>query len=408
MNGTHPNSRSERIIRMPLSRRGFLLGTSATATLGALTGCAPTDGSQQSVWSTYGVGTGTYNDLAAVANTLTQVNRRQVRLMTSSTGMGRMAPLINGTADLARSGDEYFYAFEGDDEFCSPQWGPQSVRQVWSPQGNYGVLVRKDSGIETVEDLRGRNYPNLVGATSINRKLEAFLNYGGLTRSDTNLVNVSYAGQVEAMKTGQLDALYQNVVGSNVEELASQYPIRWLDLSSDDPARFASWKRLAPIARPGRFSGGAGMAEGESAVNMQYSIPLTALSSRSSDEVQELVTQIHDNFDRYKSATRDTKLFALDKIMLTPMVVPFHDGAVAFFKEKGVWTPGLQARHEALLDREGRLKEAWPGFREAHGKEDGAPKHWFDWKQENLPELPPINDLPETDAAPTDTQETDA
>ena len=104
-----PNSRSERITRMPLSRRGFLLGTSATATLGALTGCAPTDGSQQSVWSTYGVGTGTYNDLAAVANTLTQVNRRQVRLMTSSTGMGRMAPLINGTADLARSGDEYFY-----------------------------------------------------------------------------------------------------------------------------------------------------------------------------------------------------------------------------------------------------------------------------------------------------------
>ncbi|WP_314964044.1 hypothetical protein, partial [Bradyrhizobium cosmicum] len=76
---------------MPLSRRGFLLGTSATATLGALTGCAPTDGGQQSVWSTYGVGTGTYNDLAAVANTLTQVNRRQVRLMTSSTGMGRMA-----------------------------------------------------------------------------------------------------------------------------------------------------------------------------------------------------------------------------------------------------------------------------------------------------------------------------
>ena len=51
---------------MPLSRRGFLLGTSATATLGALTGCAPTDGGQQSVWSTYGVGTGTYNDLAAV------------------------------------------------------------------------------------------------------------------------------------------------------------------------------------------------------------------------------------------------------------------------------------------------------------------------------------------------------
>lgn len=393
---------------MPLSRRGFLSGVSAAAALTTLTGCSPTDGSQQAVWSTYGVGTGTYNDLAAVANSLTQVNGRQVRLMTSSTGMGRMAPLINGTADLARSGDEYFYAFEGDDEFCSPQWGPQPVRQVWSPQGNYGVLVRKDSGIETVADLRGRNYPNLVGATSINRKLEAFLNYDGLTRSDTNLVNVSYAGQVEALKTGQIDALYQNVVGSNVEELASQYPIRWLDLNSDDPARFASWKRLAPIARPGRFTEGAGLAEGESAVNMQYSIPLAALSSRPADEVHELVTQIHENFDRFKSSTRDTKMFALDKIMLTPMVVPFHDGTVAFFKEKDVWTPSLQARHEALLDREGRLKDAWPGFRDAHGKDDTAAKQWFDWKQENLPELPPTDDLPAADDAPADTQETDA
>ena len=61
---------------MSLSRRSFLGGAGALAGLGALTACSPTDGSQQSVWSTYGVGTGTYNDLAAVANTLTQVNGR--------------------------------------------------------------------------------------------------------------------------------------------------------------------------------------------------------------------------------------------------------------------------------------------------------------------------------------------
>ncbi|MEW1964855.1 TAXI family TRAP transporter solute-binding subunit [Micrococcus sp. NPDC078436] len=393
---------------MALSRRRFILSSGAAAALTAVTGCAPTDGTQQSVWSTYGVGTGTYNDLAAVANTLTQVNGRQVRLMTSSTGMGRMAPLINGTADLARSGDEYFYAFEGDDEFCSSQWGPQPIRQVWSPRGNYGVLVRKDSGIETVEDLRGRNYPNLVGATSINRKLEAFLNYGGLTRADTNLVNVSYAGQVEALKTGQINALYQNVVGSNIEELASQYPVRWLDLSSDDPSRFASWKRLAPIARPGRFTDGAGLAEGESAVNMQYSIPLATVAARPADEVTTLVTQIHENFDKYRTATQDAKMFALDKIMFTPMVVPFHEGAIAFFKDKGVWTPHLQRRHEALLDREGRLKEAWPVFLEAHDEVEKAAQQWFDWKQENLPDLPPVEDLPEDDATSTDSQEADA
>lgn len=393
---------------MSLSRRSFLGGAGALAGLSALTACSPADGSQQSVWSTYGVGTGTYNDLAAVANTLTQVNGQQVRLMTSSTGMGRMAPLLNGTADLARSGDEYYYAFEGDDEFCSPQWGPQPVRQVWSPRGNYGVLVRKDGGIETVEDLKGRNYPDLVGATSINRKLEAFLNYGGLTRSDTRLVNVSYSNQVEALKTGQIDALYHNVVGSNIEELASQYPVRWLSLDSEDPARFASWERLAPIARPGRFTGGAGMAPDESAVNMQYSIPLTALSSRPADEVHRLVTQIHENFPKYEKSTRDTKMFALDKIMFDPMVVPFHDGAIAFLKDQGVWTPGMQRRHEALLDRESHLTEAWPGFRDQNKDADDAARRWADWKRENLPALPLIDDLPADEQSPADTQGADA
>lgn len=255
-----------------ISRRSLLTGMTSLSALAVLSGCASgpraTDRSEQLVWSTYNVGTGTYNDLAAIANTLTGKTGRQIRLMTSDTGIGRLAPLINGTAQYSRAGDEYYYAFEGNDEFASEQWGPQPLRQVWTPPGNYGVLVRKDSGIETVADLKGKKYPRLVASTSMNRKLEGILNYGGLTGSDVEMVDISYGGQIEAVKTGQLDAMYQNVVGANVEELASQYPIRWLDLGGNDQSRYETWEELAPMVIPGRFTDGAGMADGESAVNM--------------------------------------------------------------------------------------------------------------------------------------------
>ncbi|GAA3288340.1 TAXI family TRAP transporter solute-binding subunit [Nesterenkonia halobia] len=379
-----------------ITRRSFLSVASSLAALTAVSGCATsavgTSGlPRQLVWSTYGVGTGTYNDLAAVANALTSGMGVQVRLMTSTTGIGRLAPMINGTADYARAGDEYYYAFEGDDEYASKRWGPQPIRQVWTPPGNYGVLVLADSGIETVADLKGKRYPRLVASTSINRKLEAILNYGGLTGDDVEKVDLTYSEQIDALRTGQVDALYQNVVGSNIEELASQEDVRWLDLGGDDPSRYETWEQLAPMVKPGEFTG-AGLDEGETAVNMQYSIPLTTLADRDEDEVAALVRGIANHFEDFRDATPDADKFAPDTVLLEPMVVPFHRASVDYFREIGRWTDLHQARQDALLEREQLLVEAWPGFWDAHSGDDDIARRWREFKRENLPELPQLPD----------------
>ncbi|TLP99132.1 TAXI family TRAP transporter solute-binding subunit [Nesterenkonia salmonea] len=391
-----------------ISRRSFLAGTASLTAAGYLSGCSPASTNvnsalpRQLVWSTYGIGTGTYNDLAAIANTLTSEVGVPVRLMTSDTGIGRLAPLINGTADYARAGDEYYYAFEGNDEFASEMWGPQRLRQVWTPPGNYGVLVREDSGIETVGDLEGRRYPRLTASTSMNRKLEAILNYDGLTGDDVVQVDISYAEQVEALRTGQLDALYHNTVGSNIEELASQHPIRWLDLGGDDPSRYDTWEELAPMVRPGEFTEAAGMEPGESAVNMQYTIPLTTLADRPVEEVSTLIDYIDHYYDQFKDVTPDAPNFARDAILLDPMVVPFHDGSVDFLEAVGRWTPDLEARQQALLEREELMADAWPPFLESNSEVEELSLRWVDWKAENLPELPTIEDVPDPGDEPSD------
>lgn len=258
---------------------------------------------------------------------------------------------------------------------------------MWTPPGNYGVLVRRDSGIEKVADLKGRAYPNLTASTSMNRKLEAILNYGGLTGADVTKVPVSYGEQIAALKAGRIEAMYQNVVGSNVEELASQYPVRWLDLGGGDPRRYATWETLAPMVRPGEFSGAAGMSPGEKAVNMQYTIPLTARADTPAAQVLALCRALQADFPHFRAATPDAKRFDPKALLMEPLVVPFHDGAVTYLREIGRWTPALQRRNAALVDRERRMAQGWPGVRDGNPPEPLGTA-WAAWKKTNLPPLP--------------------
>lgn len=381
------------------SRRNFLAGVGALGAAGLLSSCAVrTDGGllhgipKESVWSTYAVGTGTYNDVAAIANAFTNEYGIQVRLLASGTGIGRLGPIITGTTELGRTGVEYYYAFEAEDEYCTDVWGPQKVRLLWTPGGNYGILVRRDSGIEKVEDLRGKRVPHVVGNTSVNRYIQASLAYGGLTYDDVNVQRIGYSEQANGMKTGHIDVMFENPTGTAVQELASEYPIRWMDFSDDSPERFREWPDIVPMVSTSEFSGGAGMDEGETVTNMAFSIPFVASADADDDQMYAFVSLLHDAFDAFENTTQSTPDMAVDKLLLDPLVTPVHEGALRFFKEKGIWTPDLERRNAALLDRERLLHEAWGGFWEEHGNSPDVLETWKKWKKENLPDLPPVND----------------
>ncbi|MFB0833632.1 TAXI family TRAP transporter solute-binding subunit [Arthrobacter halodurans] len=363
----------------------------AAAVLG-LTGCGAASGDepagpnglpQQLVWSTYNVGTGTYNDLAAIANTLTSQEGVQLRLMTADTGIGRLAPLVNGTADYSRAGDEYYYAFEGDYEYASKEWGPQDIRMVWAPPGNYGLLVRADSGIDSFEDLKGKRFPELTANTSINNKMEGFLNYGGLTGDDVQKVPISYGEQIAGLETGQIDAMYQNVVGSNIDQLAATTDVKWLGFDDPDPARYETWDELMPMVTVGEVTDVAGVEEGESARVLEYTIPLTTLGSRDADEVYHLVKAMVENYEHYEGTTPDTKQFDFDAVLKEPLVVPFHEGTVRYFEERGVWNEELERKNDALVERGERLREAWPGV-VGSSPAGELERNWTDWKTTEL------------------------
>ena len=41
-----------------------------------------------------------------------------------------------------------------------------------------------------------------------------------------------------------------------------------------------------------------------------------------------------------------------DKLMITQPSVPYHDGAISFFKKKGIWTAEMENYQQRLLKGE--------------------------------------------------------
>lgn len=381
---------------LTLNRRQFLQGLALVGSTAVLGACAQPAASRvaglppRMVWSTYTVGSGTYNDVAALASMITTRSGSQVRLMTGDTGIGRIAPLVSGVADYARVGDESLYSFEGDYEFTSEAWGPQPVRQLWTPPGSYGMAVLKDSGINTVEDLRGKRLPYMMGMEPTNRKVDAIVQLGEMTLDDVTLVPIAFSEQPEALKTGHLDAIYANTVGAGIEELQTRYPVRWLDFSDATPEQERTWAELIPLGRIGETSGAVGLGPGESVNVMQFSLALLTRSDVPTEEVYAVTSLIHKHFDDYKDSTPDSQYFAIEEILLEPLVVPFHEGVIRLLNENNLWTPALDRRQQALIERESLMQAEWPNFWDRHKDSEDPSTAWRTWKQENLPELPPL------------------
>ena len=102
------------------------------------------------------------------------------------------------------------------------------------------------------------------------------------------------------------------------------------------------------------------------------------------DEVYHLVKSMVENYEHYEGTTPDTKQFAFDAVLKEPLVVPFHEGTVRYFEERGVWTEELERKNDELIERGERMREAWPGVVESSSSAEELEQNWTDWKTDEL------------------------
>jgi hypothetical protein len=73
----------------------------------------------------------------------------------------------------------------------------------------------------------------------------------------------------------------------------------------------------------------------------------------------------------YRGATAVMSRWKLSQAGTPPIDAPFHEGAIRYLKEKGIWTAESQAWNDKRVKRLNALRAAWTKAQaEANGKSD--------------------------------------
>jgi len=89
---------------------------------------------------------------------------------------------------------------------------------------------------------------------------------------------------------------------------------------------------------------------------------LVGLDTSEEAMVYSTVKIMHRHYEEYKDSAPGAMGWTFARQKLEQAFLPFHEGAIRYFKESGEWTPEAAAQNEKNLYRQAVLKRAWDAF----------------------------------------------
>lgn len=314
------------------------------------------------VWTAYDLGASGYAEASGIANALMKRYDTRVRIVPSGTSIGRLLPLTTGKADYGYLANEVYFATEGTYDFATQQWGPQDLRVVLGRLASNGLACAGDVGIEQLEDLKGKRIGYVKGNPSVNVKTDAVLAFAGLGQQDVQPVWFgSYAALKTAVIAGQIDCYSSVTTSANMREIeASPRGITWPELPPDNKEGWERIREVADFFSPYKETEGAGISKENPRNLLGYRYPMiTTYARTNADEVYAFIKAVDESFPDYKNTTGSSSNWALDIAGKPPADAPFHEGAVRYLKEKGIWNAEAEAWQEKRLARLEKVMIAW-------------------------------------------------
>jgi TRAP transporter TAXI family solute receptor len=211
------------------------------------------------------------------------------------------------------------------------------------------IIVRVGSGIEKPEDLVGKT---LIGKRpalpEIGLITNALFKVYNIDPGKVKVVSTTNTGEaINAIKSDTVDAaLVPGSAGASYfQSLARDGKIKFLNIPDD---KIKQMLALLPKSislgrlRPHLYQGQ------DEAVNV-FSLHsyMVAASRLSEDTVYKVTKTLFDNIDEFHRFHATAKQWTLKGTLDDPKI-PFHPGAIRYFKEKKVWTPEMDKEQAAL------------------------------------------------------------
>lgn len=328
-------------------------------------------------WSAYDVGSGGYNQAVAIGNALKQRYGTNLRVLPGKSDVARTLPIREGQVQFSANGVGGSYlAQEGVFEFGVKQWGPQPIRALLLNNSDQvlTVVAAKDSGVKTAADLKGKRVAWVIGSPSLNQNITAILAFANLTWDDVTRVDFGgFGAAMDGVINGQADAAFTSSISGKAYQLAKSprgivYPV----ISHKDKAGWERMNKTAPFFFPFMGSEGADLDKDNKVESASYPYPvLMTYEKQDANSVYGMTKAMVETFNDYKDAAPGNNGWAIERQKFD-WVIPFHDGAIRYWKEKGLWKPEHQTHNDKMIARQKVLADAWKSVQAANHADDKA------------------------------------
>ena len=208
-----------------------------------------------------------------------------------------------------------------------------------------GLIVRDKSDIKQITDLKAKRVAWDYGGHAINQTWQnAVMETAGLKASDVTQVRVSNLNDgVRAVPEGKVDASFTAVGIGVVEEANAMEPIRFLSMPNTDAANKIMGRYGASVVKSTPAAG----IKGDTFV-IGYPLQLVSSAKVNDRTVGTLLKAWWDNLAELQTIHPLFKRWTKETQVLTNFTVPYHSGAVKFYKEVGAWSATSDARMKEI------------------------------------------------------------
>lgn len=352
----------------------FLFGAAMSAMFAAgAASAADLELPKQLAWTAYGTSSAGYNQSVAIGAALKEAAGINLRILPGKNDIARMEPLRQGKVQFSANGIGLYLAQEGVFAFGGENWGPQAVRML---SANNGGRVGLTIGVAaeacekagkpscdgfTHADMKGLNVAYIKGAPALNVNMQAQLAFGDLTWDDVNRVEFGgFAASWKGMVDGSVDVAFASTNSGRAYEAASgPRGVYWPPMDPNNTAAMNRMLSVAPYYTMINAVVGANIDGTDGVPTSGYAYPvLMTYETQDVDVTYNMTKAMFELYDGYKDNAPGINGWSLDKQNYT-WVVPYHEGAVRYYKEIGVWSGEAQAHNDNLIARQAALKAAW-------------------------------------------------
>lgn len=225
------------------------------------------------------------------------------------------------------------------------------AKLVLQGQPTYRILVaRKASGIKTPKDLEGkiviakrRALPELE--LTMNAMAQVF----GLDMSKIKVVETTNTGEVlTALRAGTVDAAIMPG-GRKAPQFEEPMYEGIIDLVYISEADRDAMLKLLPKAMHGQvIPAGDFSNQTQDLYTFELNSYFVARGDLSDDLVYNVAKAILDHNDEFVAYHKMAETWTAE-VSLKDAAIPFHNGAIRYYKEKGLWTDALEAQQKSLM-----------------------------------------------------------